>query len=800
MKADTVKVRCLRLFSLTCLVLTGCADALDDPLHEAPATGRARQALVDPDATYLPGVSYFGTNRYIEYIPGDLPLIFTAPHGGDLEPSAIPDRTPETCGVPRVATVTDANTQEQARALQAAFYSRTGRYPHVIVNRLHRVKLDANRALAEAACGAPRAEAAWDDYHAFIEVAKARILRDHGKGWYTDLHGHGHEALRLELGFDMNGDALRHTDEELDADPTYEAGSTLRTFSEQSPISFSTLLRGPSSLGSIFANAGYDAVPSQSIPAPTVDQVFFSGGFNTVEHGCKDGGMICGAQIESWRVGVRDTAANRARFATTAVEVFDEFLSTNFGIHVPLDPQRAAEPGAFIVVDNDNAGNDLTRARFHAASSWSTTANNQQKHLGDFRLSSGDGPSSDGAEFFFYIGAPGVYDVDAWWPSASTRTEAASYRVFELDGGPMLADLTRSQRTDGGQWNSLGTFTFPHVGWAKVLISRYLSGPGSLAADAVRVTLVAAGDRAPIARIDPTPTVPEGSPVSLDAGHSFDFEGHSLTYTWRLGEGLTATGRSATHVYPDNGVYRVDLTVADPEGHTGAVSRLITVTNIAPTVNAGADVVITSGDVFALHASFEDPGIHDAPWSWEVDWTEATDSGATDDQAAGLPLSHRFCRAGEHLVRLTVTDKDGGAGADTVRVDVGRYRVGIDVQPSFFYLDGNPALQAAWNAVPITAHVLSTPAFDATRLRVDTVRLTNLAGSGTSVATLPGGHWHALPADINGDGRLDMALFFRRADLIASGDLTLDTTALHLVADAADCRQVLGSQPVRVIP
>jgi hypothetical protein len=42
--------------------------------------------------SFIPGVSYFGRSNYIQYVAGDLPMIISAPHGGSLTPSEIPDR------------------------------------------------------------------------------------------------------------------------------------------------------------------------------------------------------------------------------------------------------------------------------------------------------------------------------------------------------------------------------------------------------------------------------------------------------------------------------------------------------------------------------------------------------------------------------------------------------------------------------------------------------------------------------------------------------------------------------------
>jgi hypothetical protein len=40
---------------------------------------------------YIPGNTYYDSTGYVKYIAGNLPLIISAPHGGSLEPTSIPD-------------------------------------------------------------------------------------------------------------------------------------------------------------------------------------------------------------------------------------------------------------------------------------------------------------------------------------------------------------------------------------------------------------------------------------------------------------------------------------------------------------------------------------------------------------------------------------------------------------------------------------------------------------------------------------------------------------------------------------
>ena len=110
------------------------------------------------DKPYIYNNIYFGRNKYIEFHPGSLPIIISAPHGGDLIPSEIPDRTYGTM-------VTDSNTKELTLAIKNAFLSKLGKTPYVIINNLKRTKFDANRDSIEGAQGNIYARRAWEEFH-----------------------------------------------------------------------------------------------------------------------------------------------------------------------------------------------------------------------------------------------------------------------------------------------------------------------------------------------------------------------------------------------------------------------------------------------------------------------------------------------------------------------------------------------------------------------------------------------------------------------------------------------------------
>lgn len=281
---------------------------------------------------FQPGETYFGSNQYIEYLAGDLPIIISAPHGGRERPPELPDREQGTFAF-------DINTQELARAVAAELYARTGHWPHVIICRLHRRKLDCNREIAEAAAGHPLAEQAWQEFQGFIEAARMAVVRQQGRGLYIDLHGHGHANQRLELGYLHSAEQLAADDAVLNS-PSYALESGLRAIAALQRTSYAELIRGEHSFGALMEQHGFPCSPSPSNPRPAVP--YFRGGYNTQRHG-RDAAPLAGLQIETYSRGVRATAEDRARFARALATTLETYLPLHIGIELTGPPQRIAK-------------------------------------------------------------------------------------------------------------------------------------------------------------------------------------------------------------------------------------------------------------------------------------------------------------------------------------------------------------------------------------------------------------------------------------------------------------------------
>jgi PKD repeat protein len=117
---------------------------------------------------------------------------------------------------------------------------------------------------------------------------------------------------------------------------------------------------------------------------------------------------------------------------------------------------------------------------------------------------------------------------------------------------------------------------------------------------------------------------------------------HANGYTWKF---LPIAGKTFT----DSGSYPC---------HDAPVS-----------VNAGPDLLTHVGDQLGLSVTFSDPVSNSAPWQYTITWGDGTSStGSTT--TAPITASHVYGAVGTDSVRVTVTDKAGRFGADSLAVQV----------------------------------------------------------------------------------------------------------------------------------
>jgi len=92
------------------------------------------------------------------------------------------------------------------------------------------------------------------------------------------------------------------------------------------------------------------------------------------------------------------------------------------------------------------------------------------------------------------------------------------------------------------------------------------------------VTVQPAYNGFPVARFTVSPeSGPAPLLVDLDASASSDLNGQVVTCAWDFGDGSTATGVSASHVFRRTGVHTITLTVTDNDGLATAATQIVSV-------------------------------------------------------------------------------------------------------------------------------------------------------------------------------------------------------------------------------
>jgi len=218
------------------------------------------------------------------------------------------------------------------------------------------------------------------------------------------------------------------------------------------------------------------------------------------------------------------------------------------------------------------------------------------EHRWDF----GDGtPSETGTTAQHTYAATGTYTVTLTVKDSNGLLSSVSEEVDVLGPNvPPIADLTltASGLTLSGDASASsdpdGTIVSYLWDWGDGATSTGATAEHTVAAAGEHtVTLTVTDDRGAVTETTRTVTTTHADPVAAftvhstglqvtaDAAASSAADGATLTYSWDWGDGSAATsGAVGTHVYEEEGVHEITLTVTDSLGSTASVAQSVTVT------------------------------------------------------------------------------------------------------------------------------------------------------------------------------------------------------------------------------
>jgi PKD repeat protein len=165
----------------------------------------------------------------------------------------------------------------------------------------------------------------------------------------------------------------------------------------------------------------------------------------------------------------------------------------------------------------------------------------------------------------------------------------------------------------------------------------------------------------------------KGVAVQFDGSASFDPNGKAITFAWNFGDPSSADNTSdvakPAHVYMRGGNYTVTLTVTDAANLRKTTTIVAAVPNIVPAIGAFSGATILQGETFGAASAFTDADPD--TWTATVDYGDGSGISAVALTAAkAFTLSHRYEAAGNQTVTVSVSDNDGGTGAQSASVTV----------------------------------------------------------------------------------------------------------------------------------
>lgn len=363
MKTTGLTTRCL-LFSAAAMFIYSCKDSsgLEEKVSlkqellsdvKLITSSNTRQVMI---ISGIPSssASYTASNLYnfyyqedskkttiLQYQVGDAncPLIISAAHGTDsdvMSDSPVPFWASWN-NKSKGTLISDFRTTHLALDIAQEFRTLTGKRPHVIINQIHRSKMDPNQTPDKLDSSAAKAYRA---FHKCLDIATAKVDAAYKTtgGLLLDVHGHGHTDAAgnptgiAEIGYNVTKETYQRKDVDAHLNETYLRTSIASLKSFPGNYTFAQRLKGQNSLGDLLEDNNVKSIPSPLRPAPVYD--FFPGGDIIRFHGSMNKQRKTSAiQIEFPYV-MRSPEANRKAYAKRIAKALVQYLEVQYNMNL----------------------------------------------------------------------------------------------------------------------------------------------------------------------------------------------------------------------------------------------------------------------------------------------------------------------------------------------------------------------------------------------------------------------------------------------------------------------------------
>lgn len=157
-----------------------------------------------------------------------------------------------------------------------------------------------------------------------------------------------------------------------------------------------------------------------------------------------------------------------------------------------------------------------------------------------------------------------------------------------------------------------------------------------------------------------------GEEIFFNASSSQDMEGGITAYEWDFGDGNLALDPVVSHIFVDDGIYNVTLTVKDERMLGATAWQKIIIMNRAPILVAEYGA-LDGGNSFGIG----DEVIFDASKSFDLDGSISTYKWDLDGRTFwDETFSHAFTSRADYTIEVNITDDDGATAGESFVISV----------------------------------------------------------------------------------------------------------------------------------